>query len=87
MIEESNRQQYNSFDEFTLPQEEWKTIEGTNDKYFISSFGRVVHLQKDGKLYIRSLWYDRNYLMVDFYQYGKKRKFYVHRLVAEYFCE
>jgi len=87
MISESNRQQYNSFDEFTLPDEEWKPIDGTNEKYFISSIGRVVHLQKDGKLYIRSLWRDRNYLMVDFVQYGKKRKFYVHRLVAEYFCE
>ena len=37
-------QQYNNFEELSSTGEKWKAIDGTNEKYFISSYGRVAHI-------------------------------------------
>lgn len=76
-------QRYNTFEDLSAPDEEWKTIDGTDGEYFISSFGRVVHLQKDKSLFLLSPWIDKQYERVDIKQNGEKQKgVYVHRLVA-----
>lgn len=76
-------QRYNTFEELSLPDEEWKTLDGSDGKYFISSFGRVVSIQKDNSLFLLSPWIDKNYERVDIKQNGEMQKgVYVHRLVA-----
>lgn len=34
-----------NFEKLTLPNEEWKEIEGTEQSYFVSSLGRVLSLR------------------------------------------
>ena len=64
--------------------EEWKEIEGFDGKYFISSNGRVKNSKGD---IIKG---DRNtlgYKRVRFSKNGKYYRYFVHRLVAYYFCK
>lgn len=83
-----------------LHTERWMPIWGFVDKYEISSFGRVKSLErhvcyknKNGKLVFTQLptaimkQYDSNgYLKVDLYADAKRRKVFVHALVAAEFC-
>lgn len=82
MTEYLQQQQYNNFEELTFPAEEWRVIAGTNEKYFISSLGRVVHKQKNNKLFVIEPWNDKGYKRISIQIYGKKKNLYVHRLVA-----
>lgn len=63
-----------------IQDEEWKPIAGTNNRYFISSCGRVKSLSGyDSKI----LKPDRTpYLDIKI----KKKHYKIHRLVAQYFC-
>jgi len=74
-------------------EEEWKTIDGFEGKYQVSNLGRVrsvyfsnrfVSKKPQNKILSQS---DNGcgYLLV--HLGTKKKDFYVHRLVAEYFCE
>lgn len=72
----------------------WKTIKGYEGKYQISNEGRVRRLKKwdiGTKHFINCcdiLYASDNgcgYLYVGLYKEGKRKNFFIHRLVAEYF--
>lgn len=72
--------------------EEWKDIENYEGLYQVSNFGRVKSLKRNRKF--KSIHEDtikkqtntnRGYLIVSLSKDGKKKNFYVHRLVAESF--
>lgn len=72
--------------------EEWKDIENYEGLYQVSNFGRVKSLKRHRKF--KSIHEDtikkqtnvnRGYLTVSLSKDGKKKRFYVHRLVAESF--
>lgn len=76
----------------TLPNEEWRPIDNLEDKYLISSFGRVKSIftlreDKNGKIYkkkpniMKQSFTTTGYLMVTL----EKVKHKVHRLVAKAF--
>lgn len=68
--------------EINPPETEWAVIDGTNGKYYISSFGEVVSYIK-GKPYLLSPWIaDNGYYKVSIKQYGKRKHLYIHSLVA-----
>ena len=69
--------------------EEWRDIKGYEGKYQVSSFGRIRSL-RDNKGNYREKILDikpnkKGYLRIELSLYGKKKKFQVHRLVAEAF--
>lgn len=70
------------------PGEEWVDIEGYDGRYMVSSFGRVFASGVSGgpckilKIYGTKNGYD-HVLLSD----GTQHKHFVHRLVAEHFCE
>ena len=67
--------------------EQWKEINGTGGKYYISSCGRVVSGCAEKPCFL-SPWLERNgYYRISIIQYGEERKLYIHRLVAQYFTE
>lgn len=71
--------------------EEWKEIYGYEGLYSISNQGRVKsHMKKSGFLHLKERIMkptikNNGYLQVDLTKIGIRKKFYVHRLVAEYF--
>ena len=62
---------------------EWKRIKGY-ERYSISSEGEIMNPQ--GKL-MKPFPVGAGYLQVSLWKDCKRKKFYVHRLVAEAFCE
>ena len=65
---------------FTM--EIWKSIENTNDKYFVSNYGNI----KNRKGHILSNWKsEKGYSRVSLYIDGAQKNCFVHRLVAEAF--
>ena len=64
--------------------EEWKIINGYDD-YEISSLGSVLSLKSQKMMSILSTGY--GYLGVNLCLYGVKKRFYIHRLVAEHFVD
>lgn len=65
--------------------EEWKPVP-TFPQYEISSLGRIRKKQKDGKWkYLKPSPNKLGYYCIFLYDKGKKKTFYLHRLVAEAF--
>lgn len=70
-----------------LQNEQWKPIEGTNNEYYISSYGRVKSL-KGFKAKILKPSYYKSYKRVDIFYSGKIRKTkLISRLVAAAFLD
>lgn len=75
-------------------EEQWKDITGYEGIYQISNFGRVKSLARYTiqKHYLEEKILNQHenkkidgYMVVDLYKDGKRKKFYVHRLVAQEF--
>ena len=69
-------------------EEIWKDIEGFEGRYLISNKGNVMSIHFKGSKYSKCLHptpSPTGYLAVIFYEKGKPRRFYVHRLVANAF--
>ena len=75
-------------------EEQWKDITGYEGIYQISNFGRVKSLARYTiqKHYLEEKILNQHenkkidgYMVVDLYKNGKRKKFYVHRLVAQEF--
>lgn len=67
----------------------WKPIKGYEEKYMVSNLGRVKSLKDSKGNYREKILKPGNnkqgYLFVELSVNNKKKKFYVHRLVAETF--
>lgn len=70
-----------------LPDEQWKEIQGTNESYYISNYGRVKSYAKHVNPRILKPFITRcsPYLSIDISIDGQDKTFLVHRLVAMYF--
>jgi len=69
----------------TYNEEQWKQINGMNGIYLVSNFGRIKNIITN---HIRKPYVLPNgYGVVRFFVDGKRNHKYVHRLVAEAFCE
>lgn len=78
-------------------EEKWKDIKGFEGRYQISNAGRIRSLDAKVNTYygkrtskgkvLSPYSNGHGYLMISLRQSGKRRVFYVHRLVAEYFIE
>ena len=64
--------------------ENWKPIKGY-DKYFISDLGRIKSLKRKEPRYLKAADNGNGYLNVNLRKNGKKKHFYIHRLVAMHF--
>ena len=65
-----------------------KQIKGFNNKYFVSSNGKIYSMQDDGTLKEKKPFKSHNgYLRVTLWNNGKQKKYFVHRLVAIYFVK
>lgn len=76
------------FDLKNLPNEEWKDIKGYETLYQISNYSRIKSLEKYKCRNIKILKPYKNYngrYDIKLYKNGKKKGFFVHRLVAEAF--
>lgn len=66
--------------------EEWKTIAGYETLYEISNYGRIKCFRKNGRIvYIKKPFMAKhrcNYWMAELYKDHKKKRFFLHRLVA-----
>lgn len=70
-----------------MKKEEWKIID-EYPNYMVSNLGRVKSLNymKSGKEKILKCWVKKDgYIQIRLNKYGKGKKYYVHRLVAEAF--
>lgn len=75
----------------------WKFISNTNNEYIVSNFGNVMSLPKirgsgigtkswlDNGIKLKAIENNHGYLYVYIRKYGKKKKEYIHRLVATEF--
>ena len=73
------------YTDIELKNEKWKDIDGYDGMYQVSDLGRVRSL-KYGK--VRVLRFGKNhkgYLQISLYKDRKRKRFYVHRLVANAF--
>lgn len=73
------------YTDIELKNEQWKDIDGYDGMYQVSDLGRVRSL-KYGK--VRVLRFGKNhkgYLQISLYKDRKRKRFYVHRLVANAF--
>ena len=65
-----------------------KQIKGFNNRYFITSNGKVYSLQKDGSLKEKQPFKSHNgYLRISLCDNGKQKHYFIHRLVAMYFIK
>lgn len=74
------------FQHESLPNERWQAIEGTNSRYFISTFGRLITVAWKGTDQTRVMKpaLDANgYLRTMIIQNGRTRTVKMHRLVAQ----
>lgn len=82
----------------SLPNEEWRDVVGYEGFYMVSSFGRVMSLARPtfngvseyftNPRIIKCCPKNNDYLVVSIYKEPQKRKtHYVHRMVAEAFCD
>lgn len=65
--------------------EVWKDIPNTNGKYQVSNLGRIKSLVKKSPAILKPSKDKKGYLSVDIKKLDKKKKYSVHRLVAEAF--
>lgn len=70
-----------------LSGEEWKSIEGYDEKYLISNYGRVKSLKKHKAILLRQQMNNKGYYRVALCKKGKMKYVLTHRLVAEAFVE
>ena len=61
----------------------WKDIEGYEGYYQVSNLGRVKRVS-DGYI-LKPYHHEKGYLKIDLQIHGKRRKFRIHRIVAEAF--
>ena len=69
--------------------EVWKEIPGFNGAYYASNYGRIMSKRRNGTVKydkILTPCYDR-YLYIGLRKDGLKRRYQVHRLIAETFCD
>jgi HNH endonuclease/NUMOD4 motif len=67
-------------------QEQWKQIVDFPN-YWISDHGRMKDVKGNIKVLQKNKGKEKEYLRVRLYNNGVKKKFYVHRLVGEYFID
>ena len=71
--------------------EKWRTIQNYEELYLVSNYGRVKALSKQSGFLVlkerilKPTTKSNGYLQVDLYKDKVRKKFYVHRLVAEAF--
>lgn len=68
--------------------EKWKRIKGFQDRYWVSSFGRVKRVLPNGDIKFLALSPNKNrnnYIYVNLETPTERRNWSLHRLVAEYF--
>ena len=76
----------NKFTDDEYKEEQWKTFEGSNNKYEISNLGRVKSFCKSDKGIILKLnKTSSNYLSVNISINEKYKSYIIHRLVAQHF--
>ena len=76
-----------NFTDIELEREQWRDIDGYEGMYQVSDLGRV-RSRKSGEWKVMKANKRRDgYLQVVLYQYGKQKRFFVHRLVAQSFIE
>jgi len=66
-----------------LKKEIWRDIEEYEVKYQVSNYGGIKNIQRDNLL--KPVKTKNNYLVISLYNKGKKKRFYIHRLVANAF--
>ena len=64
--------------------EEWKDIKDYENLYQVSNLGRIKSLYGKGRI-LKTKSYENGYVLIDLYKNGKRKKYLVHRLVAEAF--
>lgn len=76
--------------------EQWRPVNGFEDKYEVSNFGRVRSLARCNDKITHICWPERimslithtnGYMVIWLRKEGTKKKFFVHRLVAYHFLE
>lgn len=75
--------------------EQWKNINGYENLYQISNYGRIKSLQKwdvnrgyiKREKILKPTSNGKNYLIISLRKNKKRKNFYIHRLVAEHFIE
>lgn len=65
--------------------ERWKDIDGYAGLYQVSEEGRVRSLKRGKRRILKSWLSGGGYLQVALWKGGKRKRFYIHRLVAEAF--
>ena len=75
------------FQEISSCGELWRKIRGTGGKYYISSYGQIVSLTSKNPALLSPWFCDNGYLRITIKQYGKRQNLYIHRLVAQAFCD
>lgn len=65
--------------------ETWKDIDGYEEKYQISNYGRLKSIKKD--LVMKPMIATNGYLVACLWKDNKQRKFGIHRLVAQHFID
>lgn len=71
----------------SLHNEEWKEIEGTKGRYYISNYGRLKSYCKYNAILVKPYKNQYGYLRADIWIDGKRRTVLIHRLVAKSFIE
>lgn len=75
----------------------WKNIDGYEDSYMISNYGRVKSLERivickdhSAKKYKEKIMkerYHNGYAIINLWKNGQMKRYYIHRLVAAHFVE
>lgn len=73
----------------TLPGEEWRDVVGYEGKYWISSFGRIItNSPLYGLCFVKGEKPNSTgHIRVDLYRHCKRKRIYIHRLVALHFID
>ena len=67
-------------------EEVWKEIKGYENIYFVSNKGRIKSFQKGKCNYLKPKPSKTGYLIANLTKNGKRKWFYIHRLVLSAFC-
>lgn len=70
-----------------MKKEIWKDIAGYEGLYQVSNFGRVKSIRFGKERILKPFKTGKGYLQVCLYKNNKRKKYYVHRLVAQTFLE
>ncbi len=76
-----------------MSEEIWKDIEGYEGMYQVSNMGRIRSLsrkkidgRKQNSKFLSLGLHTTGYLRATLFKFGKRKQFYIHRLVAKAFC-